>query len=115
LKDSLNILSSNKKQSEFQLCEKLGVEPLTVEMSASDARMPQSHKQIATILQEMTSKNDSIHISHYFRAGRAYFTINHKMGLAGNLFFKSFFTNVLGGARFFPVEHENNLCVIFRI
>jgi hypothetical protein len=118
LKDSL-ILRSDKKQPEFELIEALDNESITI-----DALMPtalnftiQNHKQVAEILQEIASKLDRTQINHYFRAGRAYFTISHEMGNAGNLFFKSVFDNLLQGTKgkSHSMLNQNTFCIIFRL
>jgi len=77
----------------------------------------QNHKQIAIILQEMASRIGSIQTDYYFRAGRTYFTINHGMGSAGNLFFKSVFENLLQDTKENShfITQENKFCAIIRI
>jgi hypothetical protein len=77
----------------------------------------QNHKQIAQVLQEIASRIGSIRTDYYFRAGRAYFTIDHSMGPAGNLFFKSVFDNLLQNAKENShfITQENSFCAIIRI
>lgn len=78
----------------------------------------QNHEQIAKIVRELSLKIGMMQSSHYFRAGRAYFTINHEMGKSGNLFFKSVFENLLRGCaeeKPFVTSEKNSICIIFRI
>lgn len=119
LKDSLNILHSSRKQSEFGLVEQLGACMQTIDAlnQTSLNKKIQNHEQIAQVLQEIASRIGSIQTNYYFRAGRAYFTINHGMGPAGNLFFKSVFENLLQDAKencHFTTQ-ENSFCAIIRI
>lgn len=78
---------------------------------------PEGTRQIDNILQNITSKVPSIQISHYFRAGKHYFTINHKMGYAGNILFKSIFDNFLkeNQDNAYLITQENGICVICRV
>ncbi len=119
LKDSLNMLHSGSKQSEFGFIEQLGTCMQTIDALKQTelSKKIQNHKQIATILQEMASRIGSIQTDYYFRAGRTYFTINHGMGPAGNLFFKSVFENLLQDAKENShfITQENNFCAIIRI
>ncbi len=120
LKESANILHSNKNSSEFELVEQLSFDMLTSYGldSASYGYKIQSHEQIAEVLNDLASKIGMVQTSYYFRAGRNYFTINHAMGKAGNLFFKSVFDNLLKGCsneKPHVITDQKSICVIFRI
>lgn len=119
LKDSLNVLRSSRKQSEFGLVEQLGVCMQTIDALNQTAlnKKIQNHKQIAQVLQEIASRIGSIQTNYYFRAGRAYFTINHGMGPAGNLLFKAVFENLLQNTKENShfITQENRFCAIIRI
>lgn len=108
-----------KLQSEFGLIEQLSLSMLAshgIELPQY-SYVAQNHKQVVAFLQELESRIDLMQTSHYFRAGRAYLTVNHSMGKAGNLFFKSVFDNLLKECKEKPhvVSDEKSVCVIFRI
>lgn len=73
--------------------------------------------QIDVMLQNLASKIPSVQTSHYFRAGKHYFTINHKLGYEGNILFKSIFDNFLkeNQDNAHLITQENGICVICRI
>lgn len=112
--------SKSKSESEIkQILEKRiagAVVPIATSLMGS-LEKPEGTGQIDTILQNLTSKIPSVQTSHYFRAGKHYFTINHKMGYAGNILFKSIFDNFLKGNQdnTYLITQENHLCVICRI
>jgi hypothetical protein len=71
--------------------------------------------QIDAVMKNIQSKIPSTKISQYFRAGKNYYTINHKFGYAGNLFFKSIFDDLLKGNQgYYITTQENSICVICR-
>jgi hypothetical protein len=112
------VLRSSEKQSEFAVIEQLGACMQTIDALNQTAlnKKIQNHKQIDQVLQEIATRIGSVHANYYFRAGRAYFTINHGMGPAGNLFFKSVFDNLLQNAKNSHfITQENNFCAIIRI
>lgn len=77
---------------------------------------PHNYTEIAVILQSIAAKVGSVHVESYFRAGRAYFTISHTMGPAGNLFFKTAFEKMLrNSAKPHIVTNQNEISVICRI
>ena len=73
-------------------------------------------EEINSILQKITS-DMSAQTNCYFRAGKAYLRVNHKMGDIGNLFFKSLLNNILKDFGETPhlQTQENSICVICRI
>ncbi len=145
MKNSLSKL--DKKSSEFEDLNRLDLDALTIQTLTSSTFTSEGEiKQIlekkiagvvipiATslmdnlekfegigktehILQNITSKIPSTQMSHYFRAGKHYFTINHKMGYAGNILFKSIFDNFLkeNHDNAYLITQENSVCVICRI
>lgn len=119
MKESVNVLRSDQNTSEFAMIESLSLDLLTsygMESTPYGYEI-QNHEQIAAILEDLSSKIGMMQTSHYFRAGKTYFTINHVMGKAGNLFFKSLFENLLRHYKEKPhvVSEQNGICVIFRI
>jgi hypothetical protein len=73
-------------------------------------------RQIDAAINSIKSKIPSIQISQYFRAGKNYYTINHKFGYAGNLFFKSIFDSLLkeNQGHSHIIAQDNSICVICR-
>lgn len=112
--------SKYKSESEIkQILEKRivgAVVPIATSLMGS-LEKPEGTRQIDDILQNITSQIPSIQISHYFRAGKHYFTINHKMGYAGNILFKSIFDNFLkeNQDNVYLITQENSICVICRV
>ncbi|HET8719376.1 MAG TPA: hypothetical protein VFM64_00075 [Candidatus Nitrosotenuis sp.] len=77
---------------------------------------PNNYAEIAAILQSIAAKVGSVQVESYFRAGRAYFTINHTMGPAGNLFFKTAFEKLLrNSAKPHVTTNQNEISRICRI
>ncbi|MGQ0771758.1 MAG: hypothetical protein ACT4NT_03185 [Nitrososphaerota archaeon] len=137
----------DKKSSEFEDLGRLDLDALTIqtlefskfksegeikqilEKKITDAVIPiatsligsleklESTRKIDRLLQSITSKIPSAQMSHYFRAGKHYFTINHKMGYAGNILFKSIFDNFLKERQdnAYLITQENSICVICRV
>jgi hypothetical protein len=111
LAEPLTVSPHGKNRPELELLKRLD--------ALMDARQAQAqnHRQIVAILQNTVSQIGSVQFDYYFRAGRSYFTINHAMGHAGNLFFKSAFDNLLKGSKEKPhvVLNPESFCIIFRI
>jgi hypothetical protein len=82
----------------------------------TDASGMQGMNQINLILENIAAKIPSVQTQHYFRAGKNYFTVNHQMGYAGNVFFKIIFDTLLKESRdkSYQIAQENCFCVIYR-
>ena len=77
---------------------------------------PHNYAEIAAVLQSIAAKVGSVRVESYFRAGRAYFTISHTLGPAGNLFFKTAFDKLLrNSAKPHVTTNQNEISVICRI
>lgn len=110
-------LVKNTTPSELEVIEQLSAGMLASFGAESIPYRAQNHKEVAAVLQDMAQNTGAMQVSHYFRAGRAYFTIEHSMGKAGNLFLKSAFDSLLRGCVEKPhvIAEQNHVCVIFRI
>jgi hypothetical protein len=119
---TIQTLAFFKSKSEDELKQILekrimgAVAPIATSLMCSLEKL-EGTGQIDTILQNLASKIPSVQINHYFRAGKHYFTINHKMGYAGNILFKSIFDNFLkeNQDNAYLTTQENGICVICRI
>jgi hypothetical protein len=105
-------------ESEFkQLLEKRitrAIDPVTKSI-LDDIKLGNT-SQVDAVMDSIKSKIPSIQISQYFRAGKNYYTINHKFGHVGNLFFKALFESLLNEnqGHSYIITQENSICVICR-
>jgi hypothetical protein len=142
LKETLNLAKSKYAQSEFDQLQRLEPNNLKIESIFespdeisrlleqritravipvaqslfTDASGAQDMNQINLILENIAAKIPSVQTQHYFRAGKNYFTVNHQMGYAGNVFFKIIFDALLKESRdkSYQIAQENCFCVIYR-
>ncbi|CAE6496966.1 conserved hypothetical protein [Candidatus Nitrosotenuis uzonensis] len=76
-----------------------------------DAPLTDKSFKMVSIIASSIGSSD---LQYYFRAGRAYIEINHKLGLVGNMFFRAAFDDLFGIGKYHLVEQENSLCIICR-
>lgn len=83
----------------------------------TDPALEQNSNQIKLILESIATRIPSVEIQQYFRAGKNYFTINHQLGYAGNIFFKTLFDMVLGENqdKSYQLVQENRFSIICRL
>jgi hypothetical protein len=146
LKEILNLTKSDNPTSEFTQIQKLNHNELKMEtigatfesqeeirqlleQRIAKAMIPvarsllanpaheQDSNQIKLILESIATRMPSVEVQQYFRAGKNYFTINHQMGYAGNIFFKTLFDMVLGKNqdKSYQLIQENRFSIICRL
>lgn len=76
-----------------------------------DAPLTDKSFKMVSIIASSIGSSD---LQYYFRAGRAYIEINHKLGLVGNMFFRAAFDDLFGAGKYHLIEQENSLCIICR-
>ncbi|MEM3100576.1 MAG: hypothetical protein QXT99_04370 [Candidatus Nitrosotenuis sp.] len=87
-----------------------------VQSLLADSTIEQNSNQIKLIMESIVTRIPSIEVQQYFRAGKNYFTINHKMGYVGNIFFKILFDMVVGENhdKSYQLVQENRFSIICR-
>lgn len=146
MKEILNLTKSNDSTSEFAQIQRLNHNELKMETIGAvfesqeeirklleqritkamtpvaqsllaDPALEQGSNQVRLILESIAARIPSVEIQQYFRAGKNYFTINHQMGYAGNIFFKTLFDIVLGKNqdKSYQLVHENRFSIICRL
>jgi hypothetical protein len=143
LEDSSSVFEQTQKPTEFDAIGRFDADSLTIHTFDSDAMTEGEFRQllekriaraidpvaksilggtkssntgqIDAVMKNIQSKIPSTKISQYFRAGKNYYTINHKFGHAGNLFFKSVFDDLLKENQgCYITTQENSICIICR-
>lgn len=144
LEDTSSVFEQGQKLTEFDVIERLDTDALAIRNISSDPITESEFQQllekriaraiipvaksilggtefgdvggIDAVMKNMQSKIPSIEVSQYFRAGKSYYTINHKFGHTGNLFFKSVFDGLVKENKCcsYMITHENSICIICR-